>query len=68
MKKLLTAAVAVAFLWSSPAFACGGACSADAFGALTYLAVAAGAILALSRALTFFRQRRLSRAMVESAT
>ena len=71
MTRLLPVAatgVVVALLWPTSAFACGGACSTDAFGALSVLAVVAVAIAAVSRAVSFIRQRRLSRALEESAT
>jgi hypothetical protein len=63
----VASAVVVAFLWPTPAFACGGACSSDALGALSVLAVVAVAIAAVSRAVSFIRLRRLSRALEESA-
>jgi hypothetical protein len=61
-------AVAVAFRWTSPAFACGGACSTDALGGLSFLAVAVGVVLAASRAASFIRQRHTTRAFEEGGT
>jgi hypothetical protein len=62
----VTTAVVVAILSPAPAFACGGACSTDALGVLSALAVGAIVVAAVSRAVSFVRQRRLSRALEET--
>jgi len=64
----IAAAVAVAFLWTSPAFACGGACSTDALGGLSFLAVVVFVVLAVSRAVSFIRQRHATRAFEDGGT
>ena len=70
MTKLLPLAtsIAVAVLWSTPAFACGGACSTDVLGGFSFLAVVVGVVLAVSRAVSFISQRRTTRASEEGGT
>jgi hypothetical protein len=64
----IAVAVAVAFLWASPASACGGPCSTDALGGLSFLAVVVGVVLAVRRAVSFLRQRHATRASEEGGT
>ena len=57
---------AFVLLRASPAFACAGACSTDAFTALPFLAGIAGAVLLVGRLVGFARQRAMARAMKEA--
>jgi hypothetical protein len=63
----VTTAAVVAFAWPTPAFACGGACSTGTLGVLSVLAAIAIVAVAASRAVSFIRQRHLSRTFEENA-